>query len=441
MFKRKIYNKLLEWKKREGETALLIEGARRVGKTTLVKEFAQNEYKSYALIDFHNTSKNILSLFDDYWDIDLFFLKLQQELNVELYERNSCIVFDEVQLCPKARQAIKTLVEDGRYDYIETGSLISIHQNVKDILIPSEEQRIKLYPLDYEEFLLATGKDTSFKYTLDIAKKYKKIGEKAVRTELERFRLYMLIGGMPQAIKTYLSTNNLARVDQVKREILNLYQQDFRKIDKTGNLTRLFNAIPAQLNSNAKRYQTNAVIKDTNKDKQLSYIAELQDSQTVLVSAMVNDPNIGLSNMTNLNNYKLYLADTGLFVTLMFWDSDYTDNVVYNQLLHNKLSANLGYLYENIVAQMLTAKGGKLFYWTQFNTSTRRNYEVDFVLSRKNKICPIEVKSSSYKTHKSLDVFSQKYRERILNKYVVIPKDISYDNDVTYIPPFLIPYI
>ena len=219
-----------------------------------------------------------------------------------------------------------------------------------------------MYPLDYEEFLLAIGKETSFKYTLEIAQKYKKLGDKTTRSELERFRLYMLIGGMPQAIEAYLNTNNLARVDQVKREIINLYQQDFRKIDKTGNLARLFNAIPAQLNSNAKRYQINSVVRNVNTDKQFSYIAELQDSQTVLVSNMVNDPNVGLSNMTNLNCFKLYLADTGLFVTLMFWDSDYTDNIIYNKLLHDKLPANLGYLYENIIAQMLTAKGEKLYY-------------------------------------------------------------------------------
>lgn len=442
MFKRKIYSKMLEWKQNsQGKTALLIEGARRIGKSTVVEEFAKNEYRSYVLIDFARASKEVRSLFEDVSDLNYLFLQLQLQYKVDLHERDSVIIFDEVQLCPMARQAIKALVEDHRYDYIETGSLISIKKNVKDILIPSEERKISMYPMDYEEFLWAIGDETSFALLKKCFEMNQAVGDTINRKQIRQFRLYMLVGGMPQAVNTYIETNNFRLVDEVKRDILNLYESDFAKIDSTGRLAMLFDAIPAQLNKNASRFQASALLGGEKSDKILELIAELKDSKTVLVSYNVNDPNAGLSNTRDLSRYKLFLSDTGLFVTLMFKDKDFTENVIYEKLLSDKLSVNLGYLYENIVAQCLTASGNELFYHTIMNEKSKHNYEIDFILSRKNKIVPLEIKSSGYKTHKSLDVFSDKFSDRILKRYLVYTKDISKDQDIFCIPVYMVPYL
>lgn len=442
MFKRKIYNSLLEWKKEsDGRTALLIEGARRIGKSTVAEEFARNEYESYIFIDFSRASKAVKSLFEDISDLDFLFLQLQLHYKVDLHERNSLIVFDEVQQCPLARQAIKALVEDHRYDYIETGSLISIKRNVKDILIPSEERKINMYPMDYEEFLWAVG-DTS---TIPLLKKIfdsgKPVGEQINRKLLRDFRLYMLIGGMPQAVNEYIETNNFRMVDRIKRDILNLYADDFKKIDSTGRLSYLFEAIPAQLNKNASRYQVSSVLKGERAENILELIAELKDSKTVLVSYHANDPNAGMSNNKDLEKFKLFVCDTGLFTTLMFKDKDFTENIIYEKLLNDKLSANLGYLYENVVAQILTSNGNELFYHTFMNENTRRNYEIDFLLARKNKICPLEVKSSGYKIHASLDAFSKKFSDRILDKFLVYTKDYGKDKDIICLPVYLTQFL
>lgn len=442
MFKRKIYSKMLEWKQNsQGKTALLIEGARRIGKSTVVEEFAKNEYRSYVLIDFARASKEVRSLFEDVSDLNYLFLQLQLQYKVDLHERDSVIIFDEVQLCPMARQAIKALVEDHRYDYIETGSLISVKKNVKDILIPSEERKISMYPMDYEEFLWAIGDETSFALLKKCFEMNQAVGDTINRKQIRQFRLYMLVGGMPQAVNTYIETNNFRLVDEVKRDILNLYESDFAKIDSTGRLAMLFDAIPAQLNKNASRFQASALLGGEKSDKILELIAELKDSKTVLVSYNVNDPNAGLSNTRDLSRYKLFLSDTGLFVTLMFKDKDFTENVIYEKLLSDKLSVNLGYLYENIVAQCLTASGNELFYHTIMNEKSKHNYEIDFILSRKNKIVPLEIKSSGYKTHKSLDVFSDKFSDRILKRYLVYTKDISKDQDIFCIPVYMVPYL
>lgn len=442
MFKRKIYSKMLEWKQNsQGKTALLIEGAGRIGKSTVVEEFAKNEYRSYVLIDFARASKEVRSLFEDVSDLNYLFLQLQLQYKVDLHERDSVIIFDEVQLCPMARQAIKALVEDHRYDYIETGSLISIKKNVKDILIPSEERKISMYPMDYEEFLWAIGDETSFALLKKCFEMNQAVGDTINRKQIRQFRLYMLVGGMPQAVNTYIETNNFRLVDEVKRDILNLYESDFAKIDSTGRLAMLFDAIPAQLNKNASRFQASALLGGEKSDKILELIAELKDSKTVLVSYNVNDPNAGLSNTRDLSRYKLFLSDTGLFVTLMFKDKDFTENVIYEKLLSDKLSVNLGYLYENIVAQCLTASGNELFYHTIMNEKSKHNYEIDFILSRKNKIVPLEIKSSGYKTHKSLDVFSDKFSDRILKRYLVYTKDISKDQDIFCIPVYMVPYL
>lgn len=442
MFKRKIYNKMLVWKgESDGKTALLIEGARRIGKSTVAEEFAKREYESYILIDFAKASKEIRSLFDDVSDLNYLFLQLQLQYKTDLHERKSVIIFDEIQLCPMARQAIKSLVQDHRYDYIETGSLISIRKNVKDILIPSEERKISMYPMDYEEFLWAVGDDTTFSLLGKCYEAGRGLGDLVNRKLLRQFRLYMLIGGMPQAVNEYIETNNFRKVDVVKRDILTLYEDDFKKIDSTGRLSLLFDSIPAQLNTNASRYQTSAVLGTESSDRILELIAELKDSKTVLVSYHANDPNAGMSNAKDISRFKLFLCDTGLFTTLMFKDREFTENIIYEKLLSDKLSANLGYLYENVVAQILAANGNELFYYTMMNPVSRHNYEIDFIIARKNKICPLEVKSSGYKTHKSLDVFTEKFSERIQNRYLIYTKDMKKDKDIFCIPVYMVPFL
>lgn len=442
MFQRKVYGKMMEWKEQSGgKTALLIEGARRIGKSTVVESFAQKEYQSYILIDFSRASQETRQLFEDVSDLNYLFLQLQLQYKTDLHTRNSVIIFDEVQLCPKARQAIKALVEDGRYDFIETGSLISIKKNVQDILIPSEERKINMYPMDYEEFLWALGDDTTFSLLKKCFEMNQPLGDALNRRQLRQFRLYMLVGGMPQAVAAYIETNSFRKVDEVKRDIISLYENDFAKIDPTGRLAMLYDAIPAQLNKNVSRYQSSAVLNGERPDKILELIAQLKDSRTALVSYHANDPNAGLSNTKDLSKFKLFLSDTGLFVTLMFKDKDFVENEIYEKLLSDKLSVNLGYLYENIVAQCLTASGNELFYHTIMNERSKHNYEIDFLLTVKNKVIPLEVKSSGYKTHKSLDVFTGKYSDRIARRYIVYTKDLCKEQDIFCVPVYMVPFL
>ena len=438
IFKRKIYDRLLKWKReRNGQSALLVQGARRVGKSTIVEQFAKKEYQSYILIDFSKCPQEVFNLFNDISDLNHLFVRLQLAYGVSLHERHSVIIFDEVQKQPLARQAIKHLVADGRYDYIETGSLISIRKNVKDIIIPSEEVRVNMYPMDYEEFRWALGDNDTIPLLRSIIENPVSLGEAAHRKLLRDFRLYMLVGGMPQAVSTYLTTNNLAEVDNTKREILDLYDADFMKIDDSGKLSMLFNAIPAELNKNASRYQVSSVIDNGKADRITDYIADLRESMTVNMAYHVSDPNAGMSFYKDLNRYKMFLADTGLFVTLAFRDKDFTENIIYEKLWNDKLNTNLGYLYENVVAQMLRASGNELFYHTFPTEKGNRNYEIDFLLARKNKICPIEVKSSGYSTHASLDAFCAKYSARVLDKYLLYSKDIKREKGVQYLPFYM----
>ena len=342
IFKRKIYDKILNWKEENhGKTALLIEGARRVGKSTIVEEFARKEYQSCIIIDFNKARKEVKELFEDLMDLDLLFLKLQQMYHVELIDRNSVIIFDEVQQCPLARQAIKYLVQDGRYDYIETGSLISVKKNTKDITIPSEEDRIEMYPLDYEEFRWAIGDKTS----INILAKFweKKLSlEGAHREAIKNLRLYMLVGGMPQAINTYLDTNNLSKVDETKRKIIKLYEDDLLKIDPSGRASKMFLSIPAALSRNASRYVPSSIIGETNEGKMIELLKTLEDSKIINMAYHVDDPNVGMPLSTNFDKFKMFVADTGLFITLAFWDKSYTENIIYTKLLNDKLAANLG---------------------------------------------------------------------------------------------------
>lgn len=442
MFRRKIYDKLVEWKNEsEGKTALMIEGARRIGKSTIAEEFAKNEYESYVLIDFSLASKVVRDLFEDMTDLNYFFLQLQLLFRVDLVERKSLIIFDEVQFFPAARQAIKHLVKDRRYDYLEIGSLISIKKNVKDILIPSEERKISMYPMDYEEFLWAIGDHTTIPLIRQCFESRKAVGEQLNRRLLRDFRLYMLVGGMPQAVNEYIETNNFRKVDLVKRDILTLYEEDFRKFDPSGRASMLFDAIPAQLAKNASRYQTTSVLKNSRTNKLPEIIAEMENSKTVLISHHTDDPNVGLSATEDLSAFKMFVCDTGLFVTLMFKDRDFTENMIYEKLLNDKLSTNLGYLYENAVAQTLVAGGNKLFYYTFCNESSKHNYEIDFLLTRKNKICPIEVKSSGYKAHISMDKFFEKFSSRVLQKYLIYPKDLAKDTDTLCVPVYMTQFL
>lgn len=439
IFKRKLYDSLLKWKQEEqGRTALLIEGARRVGKSTLAEEFGKNEYKSYILVDFSKASKRVAELFDDISDLDALLMQLQFEYGVSLTERESLIIFDEIQFCPKARQAIKHLVADRRFDYIETGSLISISKNTKHILIPSEEDYVRMNPMDFEEFLWATGDSVTATLLRDVIEKgaYNAIPH---RTLMRKFRLYILVGGMPQAVAEYLSANDLIRVDKIKRGIINLYLADFIKIDGSGRIGRLFENIPAQLNRKASRYMVRQVIGDTDEKKEDMLMSELAASMTVNLCHHTADPANGLAMDFDKDYFKIYCADTGLFVTLAFWDKDIAENEIYRKLLSDKLSANLGYVYENIVAQMIVSCGRKLFYYT-FPSDSRHLYEVDFLISEGSKIDPIEVKSSGYKAHKSLDMFCEKYSGKIKRPIILSGKEYHKEGNVTFLPFYLFPF-
>lgn len=442
VFRRKIYDSMLKWKReRNGETALLIEGARRIGKSTIVREFARNEYASHIIIDFSRVSKEVNDLFDDLSDLNYIFLRLQVKYQVELQTRNSLIVFDEVQSNPKARQAIKHLVADGRYDYIETGSLISIRKNVKDIIIPSEETRISMFPMDFEEFRWAMD-DTA---TMPLLRKFFEaripLGDAVHRKLMREFRLYMLVGGMPQAVDKYIATNSLAAVDEVKRDIISLYEEDLRKIDDSGKASSMFDAIPAQLSKNASRYQVSSILPGEKAERVADIVRLLDESRVANIAYHSADPNVSLALSKDLLRYKMYASDTGLFVSLAFKSKGYTENIIYEKLLSDKLNVNLGYVYENVVAQMLRASGKDLYYNTISKSDGKGYYEVDFLLSEGSKISPMEVKSSGYKSHISLDKFSEKFSSHVNHKYLVYTKDLKKDGDVLCLPVYMVPLI
>lgn len=442
IFRRKIYDKIQQWKKKsEGKYALLIEGARRIGKSTIVEEFAKNEYEDYLIIDFANTDEEILSLFNRMSDLDRFFFELQTLTNKSLKPRKSVIIFDEVQFCPKARQAIKYLVKDGRYDYIETGSLISIRKNVQGILIPSEETRISMHPMDFEEFLWAIGKKQTYDFIRQSFEQLTPMGDSMNRAIMREFRLYMLVGGMPQAVNAYLESNDFAEIDNVKRKIIELYNADFRKIDPLGRASTIFSHIPAELARNVMRYKVGSVIDDARPSRLGELFADMSDSKTVNFAFHANDPGIGLAGHADFDFFKLFMADTGLFVTTIFNDSESIDKNIYRKLLSDKLSTDLGYVFENIVAQQLVSAGQSLYYYTfkeQRDAGAEpRRYEIDFLISKGDKICPIEVKSSGYKSHKSLDLFSLKFSSRIKTRYLLYTKDIRKEQDIICLPIYM----
>ena len=440
MFKRKVTEQLSEWKKKySGKYAALLQGARRVGKSTIAENFARENYKSYILVDFSKISKEELDVFDDISNLDIFFLRLQSVMSIKLYERESVIIFDEIQLVPKVRQAIKHLVKDGRYDYIETGSLISIKKNVKGIVIPSEEMKINVYPMDYEEFCWACNKDYSVLETINQFNK--PIGQATNRTLMRDFRIYMAIGGMPQAVEAYLEKKTFQEIDTIKKEIIELYKDDFRKIDPSGRISMIYDSIPSQLALGRQKFVLSSVInkKVSNKDEELLY--DLLDSKTVLVCYNVTEPSVSLNLTKDISDFKLYLSDIGLFTTMLFNDKRLISENIYNKLLSDKLEANLGYLYENAIAQIIKSNNRELYFHHWKENGKTHSYEIDFIISDKNKIVPIEVKSSNHNNHKSINEFEKKYSSCISRRIMFSQKDISNDNMLELKPIYLAPVI
>ena len=369
-------------------------------------------------------------------------MQLQFIYNVRLKERGSVIIFDEIQKAPLVRQAVKYMVKDRRYDIMETGSLLSIKKNIQGIVIPSEETRLTMYPMDYEEFRWAMGDEVTMSLLKGNFDARRSLGDGVARKLLRDFRNYMLVGGMPQAVATYKETNNLSEVDQTKREIVELYTDDFRKIDPTGRVSRMFRAIPSELAKNSSRYHVSSVIGRAAENSSMDELLEdMADSLCVNFAHHANDPSVGLALHMDKDAYKMYVCDTGLFITMAFWDKDVTENVIYQKLLSDKLPADLGYVYENVVAQMLKAAGNELFYHTWPTASGKHRYEVDFLLSRGSKLWPLEVKSAGYKSHTSLDEFCKKFSEHVDRRFLVYTKDLRRDEETLMIPVFMVPLL
>ena len=440
-YKRKVYDVMLNWKNEHADRySLLLEGARRVGKTTVAEEFARNEYASHIIIDFANVGSAVIDCFEDIHDLDLFFLRLQAVMGMTLVPGDSLIVFDEIQLFPKARQAMKYLVQDGRYHYIATGSLISIKKNVKDILIPSEEMKIRVHPMDFEEFCWATNSNMH-----DLVGQMfdtgKEVGQAMNRKWSRDFRIYMAVGGMPQAVQAYIEGKSFQEIDDVKRIIIDLYLDDFKKIDPSGRISALYRSIPAQLAKDTKRYLISEAIgkRKTGTEDELLY--DLIDSRTVLASYNTTDPSVSLSSTKSLDSYKLYVADTGLFITLMFLERPKVINEIYSKLLSDRLPANLGYLYENIVAQIIASTDKELYYHTWEKPGSTHYYEIDFLIPAGTKIHAIEVKSSGVGKFESIKRFMEKYARVIAKAYLLSQKDRSKREGIEFLPVYMLPWI
>lgn len=441
MFKRKALDALLDWKENFAPNyAVLLEGARRVGKSTIAEEFAKSNYRSYIKIDFSSITEELEKVFKDIANLDKFFLRLQTTTGVTLYKRKSAIVFDEIQLAPKVRQAIKHLVADGRYDYIETGSLISIKKNVKDIVIPSEEHKIPVYPMDYEEFMWATGNDT-YGILRDLYKMNAEVGNGANRKLMKDFRTYMAVGGMPQAVKAYVDGKNFSRIDSIKRDIINLYIDDFKKIDSSGLIGKMYKSIPSQLATNKKRYVISKATQKRKGNKDLERLSDLLDSKTVIPCYNTFNPGVALSQTRDDDTFKLYLSDVGLFTTMIFNASPKTGENIYSKLMGDKLPADLGYLYENMAAQIMNSTGRELYYHTWNKDGSTHSYEVDFLVQSGNKISPFEVKSSSRKNHESIDIFCKKYSKYIKSSFLLSQKDVAEQEKLNLKPIYMLPFI
>lgn len=440
-FRRKIYDTILEWKQKYAKKyALLIEGARRVGKTTVVKQFAENEYKSYILVDFSKAGDDVESIILRYSnDLDRFFLLLQQIYNVTLYERESVIIFDEVQLFPSARQMIKHLVADGRYDYIETGSLLSIKQNVKDILIPSEEMSISMHPMDFEEFLWATGDEMTIPLIKDAFEKRKPLGRVMHRRILDTYGIYMLVGGMPQAVEAYAEENNFDAVETAKREILKLYLNDTSKIiaDRGSKAKRILSMVPSYLSSHPKSFSPSKLRKGSKTREYFDSIIWLQESKIVNVCYRNTDPGPALDLNLDEHAFKIYMSDTGLLFSASFQSNIGNRNDIYREILENRMGINKGMFFENMVAQEIVATGKRLVYSSFQTDSSTNTQEVDFILAHNGKITPVEAKSGVSAKHVSLDRFMKKYASRIDCAYVIHSKDLRVDGNIVYIPIYM----
>lgn len=444
--KRKLYYQLLDWKNNtQGKTAILLEGTRRVGKSFIAKEFAQNEYQSYILIDFGNAPHDVLELFlNDTSNLDLFFAKLSSLYSTKLYERNSLIIFDEVQQFPKARQLIKYLVQDGRYDYLETGSLITLKMNVKDIIIPSEEEHIEMFPMDFEEFLWAMGDETTFPLIKSCFETKTPLGQALHRKIMNDFRQYVLVGGMPQSVSAYIEKKDFEASNIAKRRILNLYRDDVSKFAKgyEEKVFAVFDGIPGQLSKKEKKYSLSSLTKDARFRTYEESFLWLKEAMIVNTCFNATDPNVGLSLSLDSNTQKCYMADTGLLVTHTFNDTSFTENELYRAILFDKLNINEGMIMENIVAQMLRTNGHKLYFYSRSDTIHRENHiAIDFLIKNKKKICPVEVKSGNYRSHASLDKFKQKFKKHIGTCFVLYDKDIMIKNDVVHLPVYMAPLL
>lgn len=449
ILKRKIYEKLLNWKKEcNGTKAILIEGARRIGKSTIVEAFAANEYKSYILIDFSKNDLDVENYFIHYLnDLDTFFMMLSTHYGIELEKRNSLIIFDEVQMFPKARAAIKHLVKDGRYDYIETGSLISIKENVKDIVIPSEERHLKMYPLDFEEFAWAMNEKLLIDYIKSCFFKRIPLDRSLHNKAMMLFKQYMLVGGMPKPLITFIENNkSFIGCDKEKRDILDLYRTDIMKINSQykSKVITIYDQIPGLLSSHEKR----VVLKNVQGDSSASYekyeetFFWLSDSMISNECFLTSDPNVGLSLNETRSYVKCYMGDTGLLLSHAFDENELLEEEVYKQILNDKLSINEGMLYENAIAQMLVANGHKLYFYTHYDKEKHRNdIEIDFIISNnskmKYKMYPIEVKSNSKYSTKSLLKFMEKYKSRIGEAYVIHPRNLLIKDGIICIPPYM----
>ena len=441
MFRRKVLDELKVWKdKMAPKYAALLEGARRVGKSTVAEEFAKSNYRSYIKVDFANIEKNVLDVFKDIANLNRFFIRLQTVTGITLYLRESVIIFDEIQLNPLARQAIKYLVADGRYDYIETGSLISIKKNVKNIVIPSEEYKIPVFPMDYEEFLWASQNNT-YGVLRELYQINDEVGNGPNRKLMQDFRVYMAVGGMPQAVQAYIDGNNFAEIDQIKRAIIELYIDDFKKIDPSGLIGKMYKSIPSQLATNKRRYIISTATNKKRTNKDLERLSDLIDSKTVIPCYNIFNPSIALSQTRDDNVFKLYLSDVGLFTTMIFDSSPKTGENIYSKLLGDKLPADLGYLYENMAAQIIASTKRSLYYHTWNKKDSTHYYEIDFIAQSGNKIVPFEVKSSSRKNHESIDAFLEKYSKYIKDAYLLSQKDVSQQNKLKFKPIYMLPFI
>lgn len=444
--KRKAYNELLRWKKESnGASAILIEGARRVGKSHLAQTFAKREYDSHIYIDFSDVRKEILDVFEnESYDLDLFFLKLEAFYGVKLKKRGSCIIFDEVQMYPRARQLIKHLVADGRFDYIETGSLISIKQNVENIVIPSEEDAIQLNPLDYEEFLLSFGEEQLLEYIRKCFDEKKPLGELLHRKALNYFRQYMIVGGMPQAVLKYHESKNLSEVNVVKQRILRLYRQDISKY-ATGyesKVLAIFDEIPSQLTKHEKKFTLASLNKSARFREYEDAFMWMSESKVVNHCFRSTEPNVGINLNTDRATLKCYMADTGLLITHAIEDGTFLEEEVLKAVMFDKIGINEGMLLENVVAQLLVSSNHRLFFYSKTDKEDfHNNIEIDFLVRDKKKICPIEVKSGNYKKHTSLDRFASKFSDKVGKKYIVYLKDLSKDGDVFCVPVYMAAYL